>query len=262
MAEQHQTFVIVGASLTGAKAAQAPGEEGFTGRIVLIGAETERPPLSKGYLTGNDDKAKLYVHHEGWYGENSVELQLARRATSLDRAGRQVELESGGQLGYSKLLLDLARPRVGSDLPGADLDGGTAYARSRAPIGSAKPSAAAAGSSSWVPARSGWRPPPQPEARLWGHRHHAATHTATAAFNPSVGGLVINGFFAQVHRQRGVDVWLGMAVTEFHGVGCRCLASRDAWAQAIQPAGELCPYAQRFFHRHAYCRTPSAERAS
>ena len=120
MAEQHQTFVIVGASLAGAKAAQAPGEEGFTGRIVLIGAETERPydrpPLSKGYLTGNDDKAKLYVHHEGWYSENSVELQLVRRVTSLDRAGRQVELESGGQLGYSKLLLAIGASsrRLGS----------------------------------------------------------------------------------------------------------------------------------------------------
>jgi 3-phenylpropionate/trans-cinnamate dioxygenase ferredoxin reductase subunit len=65
-------------------------------------------------LTGNNDKAKLYIHHEGWYGENSVELQLGRRVTGLDRAGRQVDLESGGQLGYSKLLLAPARPRVGS----------------------------------------------------------------------------------------------------------------------------------------------------
>jgi 3-phenylpropionate/trans-cinnamate dioxygenase ferredoxin reductase subunit len=43
-------------------------EEGFTGRLLLIGDGTERPyerpPLSKGYLTGTDDKAKLYVHEE------------------------------------------------------------------------------------------------------------------------------------------------------------------------------------------------------
>jgi thioredoxin reductase len=55
MAQQQQTFVIVGASLAGAKAAQTLREEGFTGQIVLIGAEPEgpyeRPPLSKGYLT-------------------------------------------------------------------------------------------------------------------------------------------------------------------------------------------------------------------
>lgn len=73
-----QTFVIVGASLAGAKAAQTLREEGFTGRLVLIGKETERPyerpPLSKGYLLGKDDKAKLYLHDEAWYAENSVEL--------------------------------------------------------------------------------------------------------------------------------------------------------------------------------------------
>jgi 3-phenylpropionate/trans-cinnamate dioxygenase ferredoxin reductase subunit len=46
------TYVIVGASLAGATAAYTLREEGFTGRIVLIGDETdlpyERPPLSKG----------------------------------------------------------------------------------------------------------------------------------------------------------------------------------------------------------------------
>ncbi|MDQ4130277.1 MAG: FAD-dependent oxidoreductase, partial [Actinomycetota bacterium] len=51
-----ETYVIVGASLAGAKAAEALREEGFDGRIVLIGAEPEppyeRPPLSKDYLRG------------------------------------------------------------------------------------------------------------------------------------------------------------------------------------------------------------------
>jgi 3-phenylpropionate/trans-cinnamate dioxygenase ferredoxin reductase component len=80
MVEQQLPYVIVGASLGGAKAAQTLREEGFTGRLVLIGDEAERPyerpPLSKGYLLGKQDKDKLYVHDEGWYRENSVELQL------------------------------------------------------------------------------------------------------------------------------------------------------------------------------------------
>jgi 3-phenylpropionate/trans-cinnamate dioxygenase ferredoxin reductase subunit len=80
MVEQQQPFVIVGASLAGAKAAQILREEGYPGRLVLIGDETERPyerpPLSKGYLLGKQDKDELYVHDEGWYRENSVELQL------------------------------------------------------------------------------------------------------------------------------------------------------------------------------------------
>ncbi|MGH4005905.1 MAG: FAD-dependent oxidoreductase, partial [Pseudonocardiaceae bacterium] len=122
-----QTFVIVGASLAAAMAAQTLREEGFTGRIVLIGDEAERPyerpPLSKGYLLGKQDKAKLYVHDEGWYAENSVELQLGRRVTSLDRAGHQVQLDDGDRLGYSKLLLATGASPRRLDLPGADLDG-------------------------------------------------------------------------------------------------------------------------------------------
>jgi len=61
-----QTFVIVGASLAGAKAAETLRTEGFDGRVVLIGAETERPyerpMLSKEYLRGEKPAAKLYVH--------------------------------------------------------------------------------------------------------------------------------------------------------------------------------------------------------
>src|SRR5438094_204555 len=57
-------FAIVGASLAGAKAAESLRDNGFTGRIVLIGEETERPyerpPLSKGYLLGKDPRDKAH----------------------------------------------------------------------------------------------------------------------------------------------------------------------------------------------------------
>ena len=68
-----RTFVIVGASLAGAKAAETLREEGFDGRIVLIGAEPdrpyERPPLSKEYLRGEAGREKVYVHEEGFYAD-------------------------------------------------------------------------------------------------------------------------------------------------------------------------------------------------
>ena len=61
-----ETHVIVGASLAGAKAAEALREEGFDGRIVLLGAEDhrpyERPPLSKAYLAGAADRDTVFVH--------------------------------------------------------------------------------------------------------------------------------------------------------------------------------------------------------
>ena len=60
------TFVIVGASLAGAKAAETLRAEGFDGRVVLIGAELdrpyERPPLSKGFLAGTSAHDEIYLH--------------------------------------------------------------------------------------------------------------------------------------------------------------------------------------------------------
>ena len=68
-----QTFVIVGAGLAGAKAAQTLREDGFDGRVVLVGAEQERPyerpPLSKDYLRGETERGTIYVHDEAFYRE-------------------------------------------------------------------------------------------------------------------------------------------------------------------------------------------------
>src|SRR3954447_21819314 len=104
-----QTFVIVGASLAGAKAAETLRTEGFEGRVVLVGAEQarpyERPPLSKDYLRGEVGREKVYVHHEGFYDEHAIELRLGRTAVSLDPARGEVALDDGERLGYDRLLL-------------------------------------------------------------------------------------------------------------------------------------------------------------
>ncbi len=122
-----ETHVIVGASLAGAKAAETLREEGFDGRVVLVGSEDERPyerpPLSKDYLRGEVDREKVYVHDENFYAEHDIELRLGRTALSLDTANAQVELDDGEQLSYDRLLLATgAEPRRLS-VPGADLDG-------------------------------------------------------------------------------------------------------------------------------------------
>jgi 3-phenylpropionate/trans-cinnamate dioxygenase ferredoxin reductase component len=127
MTSSDQTYVIVGASLTGAKAAETLREEGFDGRVVLVGAETERPyerpPLSKDYLRGEVGREKVYVHDEGFYAEHEIELRLGRTAEALDTTSRELELDDGERLRYERLLLATgAEPRRLS-IPGGELDG-------------------------------------------------------------------------------------------------------------------------------------------
>ena len=122
-----QTFVIAGASLAGAKAAETLRAEGFDGRLVMIGAERERPyerpPLSKDYLRGESPREQVYVHEAGFYGEHEIELLLGRTVTSVDTSASQVALDDGERLGYDRLLLATgAEPRRLS-IPGGELEG-------------------------------------------------------------------------------------------------------------------------------------------
>src|SRR4051812_19848053 len=121
----NETHVIVGASLAGAKAAETLREEGFDGRIVLVGEEEERPyerpPLSKEYLRGEAGREKIYVHPGGFYADNDIELRLGRSAVSLDTAAREVELDDGSRLRYDRLLLTTGAEPRRLPVPGGDL---------------------------------------------------------------------------------------------------------------------------------------------
>ena len=122
-----RTFVIVGASLAGAKTAEALRKEGFDGRIVLLGDEAERPyerpPLSKDYLMGRSEKDKIYVHPEGWYSEYQVDLRLHTRVTAVDAARHEVSTNRGEPIGYDKLLLATGSSPRRLTLRGADCHG-------------------------------------------------------------------------------------------------------------------------------------------
>jgi len=122
-----QTFVIVGASLAGAKAAETLRAEGFDGRVVLIGEETERPyerpMLSKEYLRGDKPAAKLYVHDEGFYADNDIQLLTGTRVASFDPAAHEVTLGDGSRMPYSRLLLSTGASPRRLPLPGTDLPG-------------------------------------------------------------------------------------------------------------------------------------------
>ena len=119
------THVIVGASLAGASAAAALRKEGFDGRIVLIGEESdrpyERPELSKTYLRG-EAKKDLFVHASDFYAENDIELVTGRRVDRIDPEGREVRFDDQ-RIGFDRLLIATGATPRRLDVPGGDLDG-------------------------------------------------------------------------------------------------------------------------------------------
>ena len=123
------TFVIAGASLAGAKAAETLRAEGFDGEIVLVGSELElpyeRPPLSKGYLLGNDSRDSAYVHPAEWYVENNVSLRSGVTVTAIDRDKSAVTVSGQAgteELHYDKLLLTTGASPRRLEFPGSDRD--------------------------------------------------------------------------------------------------------------------------------------------
>ena len=122
-----RTHIIVGASLAGAKAAETLRAEGFDGRVVLVGAEDERPyerpPLSKDYLRGEVGREKVYVHDESFYSEHDIELRLGTTAAELNASSKELTLGNGDRLSYDRLLLATGSEPRRLAIPGAELDG-------------------------------------------------------------------------------------------------------------------------------------------
>jgi 3-phenylpropionate/trans-cinnamate dioxygenase ferredoxin reductase component len=122
-----ETFVIVGASLAGGGAAATLRQEGFDGRVILIGAESqppyERPPLSKEYLRSESSFEQALVQPPDFYGENGIETRYGVRATRVDAAEKVVELGEGESVAYDKLLVVTGGRNRQLPIPGLDLEG-------------------------------------------------------------------------------------------------------------------------------------------
>src|SRR3954452_15548344 len=119
-------FAIVGGSVAGAKAAQTLREEGFDGRVVLIGAEPERPyerpPLSKEYLRGEATRDVVFVHETNFYADNEIELRLEESAIDVDADHRELSLDTGERLTFERLLLATGAEPSRLTVPGSELE--------------------------------------------------------------------------------------------------------------------------------------------
>ncbi|HEX3516360.1 MAG TPA: FAD-dependent oxidoreductase [Trebonia sp.] len=212
------TFVIVGGGLAGAKAAETLRATGFDGEVVLFGSEPERPyerpPLSKGYLLGKEERDKAFVHSADWYPGHDVDLRTGVTVAMIDPAAHLVTFDSG-TVGYDKLLLTTGASARRIDIPGAGL-GNVLYLRT-------------------LPESEALRAAFTPEAHVvivgagWiGLEAAAAARIAGSAVTvvePQPGALYgalgpeLGGTFAGLHRSHGVEFRFGESAAEFLAAG-------------------------------------------
>ncbi|CAL9451557.1 Dicamba O-demethylase 1, ferredoxin reductase component [Streptomyces sp. enrichment culture] len=231
MVDADQTFVIVGGGLAGAKAAETLRTEGFTGRVILICDERdhpyERPPLSKGYLLGKDERDGAFVHEPAWYARHDVELHLGQTVDVVDRAAKTVRFgDDGTTVRYDKLLLATGAEPRRLDIPGTDL-AGVHHLRRLAHADRLKGVLTSLGRDNGhlVIAGAGWIGlEVAAAARQYGaevtvvHRGPTPLHSV---LGPELGQL-----FAELHLERGVRFHFGAALTEITGQDGMVLAAR------------------------------------
>jgi 3-phenylpropionate/trans-cinnamate dioxygenase ferredoxin reductase subunit len=122
-----RTAIVVGAGLTGGNAAVTLREEGWRGRIVLLGAEPGipfgRPPLSKTYLRGEEDLSAWYVKPAGWYGDHDIERHTDATVQRVETSAKRLQLASGETVSYDTLVLCTGGTNRTFAVPGASLPG-------------------------------------------------------------------------------------------------------------------------------------------
>ncbi|PYN74251.1 MAG: reductase [Candidatus Rokuibacteriota bacterium] len=121
------TIAIVGASLTGQSAAATLREEGFDGRVVLVGAEPQlpydRPPLSKNYLRGGMPFEKTLLRPPEFYRERQIETRLGTTVVRVDVEKRALQLDGGDRLEFDNVLIATGGRNRRFAIPGLDLPG-------------------------------------------------------------------------------------------------------------------------------------------
>jgi 3-phenylpropionate/trans-cinnamate dioxygenase ferredoxin reductase subunit len=210
-------FVIVGASLAGAKAAETLRREGFDGEVVLVGEEPvrpyERPPLSKGYLQGSADRETVFVHDAGFYGANGIDLRLSRRVETIDPKDRRVVVDNGERIDFDSCLITTGATPRRLNITGSGLDG-VYYLRDLADADRLR--AAITVAVRVVVIGAGWI---GCEVAASARQLGAEVALVEAAPVPlgRVLGEELGRFYADLHAERGVELHLGVGVDSFGG---------------------------------------------
>lgn len=122
-----ETVLIIGAGHGAGQAVGSLRQEGFEGRIIIVGDEPyipyHRPPLSKKFLEGELPLERLYLKPEKFYETQNVEMRLGERVSSINPADKTADLESGETLSWDHLILATGSHVRRMNVPGHDLEG-------------------------------------------------------------------------------------------------------------------------------------------
>jgi len=127
MADRSVDFLLIGGGAASANCARWLRRKGAEGSILLVGREPDlpydRPPLSKGYLRGSEDRTGVLVHNADWYAEQQIEALTRTSAMKLDLAARTVKLSDKQEVGFGQALLATGANVRRLNVPGAELEG-------------------------------------------------------------------------------------------------------------------------------------------
>jgi 3-phenylpropionate/trans-cinnamate dioxygenase ferredoxin reductase subunit len=213
-----KTIVIVGASLAGVKAAESLRTQGFDGRVVLYGEEAhqpyQRPPLSKGYLTGHADLDDVFLHTPAWYDEQAIELHTSALVSAIDPSGHHVVLADGRRSAYDQLLIATGAAPRRLDLPGTELKGvyhlRTLDDTDRLREAATHASSVAVIGAGWIGA--------EVTAALRGRGLPVTLIDVGRAPLQRVLGEEVGRVFHALHSDHGVTMVMGAGVASLHGI--------------------------------------------
>ena len=127
MPDRNADFLLIGGGLAAGNCARRLRDQGADGSVLVVGREHdlpyERPPLSKGYMTGKEARADALVRPAEWYSDNDVEVLTKTSAMKLDLGARTVTLSNRQEVGFGQVLLATGANVRRLNVGGAELDG-------------------------------------------------------------------------------------------------------------------------------------------
>ena len=214
-----QTCIIIGASHAAAQLAPSLRQEGWEGKIIVIGDEPylpyHRPPLSKAFLAGDQTAEGLLIRKQPIYDKNDIEFKLGTRVENINRSHKNITLTNGEVLSYDKLALCTGSRVRTVSLPGVDLEG-IHYLRDISDVEAIKGDVASGKSAVIV---GGGYIGLETAASLKKQGMNVTVLEMAPRVLARVTAPELSEFYTRVHSDEGVTIKTGIAVSGFEGDG-------------------------------------------